>query len=310
MKLPYFKWYPADAETDAEYAAMSDVERGLYHHALNVSWINRGLPVDLDERSRVLARPKKYIEKHWPRIGRKFQEAGGVLTNGRQEEERSKAILKSERATDAVRTRYERSTNVVPRALTRADCDSDFDSFLNSKSREEKPIRTGAVAQSFAAFWARWCELTKRKQRESFACQAWVSVVEFETQVDAMACLERYGVSDEVRRGIVKNPDNWIYEQARDGFTGEWQPRDPTPPPNGNGQQSRIKRALVEAIADAERREKNGETDGAGSGEITWAIVTNGAIPGRWRGVARSGADAHAGCARCGVGRSGHRRAA
>lgn len=94
------------------------------------------------------------------------------------------------------------------------------------RARDYKP---GVVASSFRQFWDRWCELTQRKQRESYACQAWISVVELETEAGALACLERYGSSEEVKRGIVTNPDKWIYDQARDGFRGEWQRVDPTP---------------------------------------------------------------------------------
>jgi hypothetical protein len=42
--LPYFRWFPADAETDHNYAALNDAELGLFHRLLNRSWINGGLP--------------------------------------------------------------------------------------------------------------------------------------------------------------------------------------------------------------------------------------------------------------------------
>ncbi len=108
-----------------------------------------------------------------------------------------------------------------------------------SRAQEKKP---GAVSTSFRAFWDRWCLLTGRKQRESYACQAWVSVVEFETEAAALACLERYGMSDECKRGIVTNADKWLYEQARDGWRGEWQARAPVV----NGIVSEMERYLDE----------------------------------------------------------------
>jgi len=77
---------------------------------------------------------------------------------------------------------------------------------------------------TFRPFWENWVSLTGRVQRESAACQAWFSVVTSENKMSAMACLGRYGASNEVRRGIVTNPDKWLYDQARDGFNGQWQP--------------------------------------------------------------------------------------
>jgi hypothetical protein len=93
-----------------------------------------------------------------------------------------------------------------------------------SRAPEKKP---GEVSTSFRGFWERWCKLTGRKQRESYACQAWLSVVEFETEAVALACLERYGASDEVKRGIVTNADKWLFEQSQDNWRGEWQARAP-----------------------------------------------------------------------------------
>ncbi len=93
----------------------------------------------------------------------------------------------------------------------------------NTKRAREKVSEKPLLSRDFPQFWQRWCELTKRKQKESGARTAWISVVEPEFAPAAMACLERYGASDEVSRGVVANPDNWIYSQARDNFAGEWQ---------------------------------------------------------------------------------------
>ena len=71
-KLPYFKWYPADAEMDENFRAMSDAEIGFYIRCLNHSWLNNGIPADSTERARALRSPLKYCDKQWVRVGRCF----------------------------------------------------------------------------------------------------------------------------------------------------------------------------------------------------------------------------------------------
>lgn len=320
-ELPYFKWYPADADTDEDFRAMTDAEVGFYLRCLNHSWLNKGIPADSKARARTLRVTQSYGDKQWLTVGKRFEPSlddPARLINTRQEIERERALTKSRRATDSIRTRYERTyersyerrTNEPPHALAGADCVSDFaGSFLelNKKNSEAKP---GIVRASFAQFWLRWCELTKRKQRESYACQAWISVVEFDTEALALACLERYGASDEVRRGIVTNPDKWIFDQARDKFTGEWQSPDPLPPPNGS-RSAKAKAVMEEALRAAREEEKRGEVDAGSSDKITYQpSVQNGAIPRRGRRFAGPRADPHGGCSRCGPGWACGRRAA
>jgi hypothetical protein len=97
----------------------------------------------------------------------------------------------------------------------------------NGSNKEKSSLQQ--ISASFARFFERWHELTGRRQRESYASSAWEESVTSEREVAAMACLERYGLSDEVSRGVVTNPDKWIYDQAADDFKGEWQPRKQQP---------------------------------------------------------------------------------
>ena len=127
----------------------------------------------------------------------------------------------SDTSNDRVKRFRERQRNVT-RAVTVTSPDTEQ---IQSRAEQTQNSASGPVSRSFRAFWERWCSVTGRKQRESMACQAWVASVEFETEAAAMACLERYGASDEVQRGVVCNPDRWIYDQARDKLAGEWQPR-------------------------------------------------------------------------------------
>jgi hypothetical protein len=108
---------------------MTDAELGFYHRCLNHSWINSGLPCDLDELARAMRVTRAYLDKIWKRVGKRFECLEGKLVNRRQELERAHATSKSERATASVRTRYERSyersTNDLPRARARPGSESD-----------------------------------------------------------------------------------------------------------------------------------------------------------------------------------------
>jgi hypothetical protein len=54
------------------------------------------------------------------------------------------------------------------------------------------------------------------------AAQAWVSVDGDAHPEAAFACRDQYLASDEVYRGIVKEPKNFIFEQGRNGWLGKW----------------------------------------------------------------------------------------
>lgn len=61
-----------------------------------------------------------------------------------------------------------------------------------------------------------------RKQKMNQAAGAYVSVVTAENENRMFACLDRYNDSEEVHRGVVMNPDKWLFQQAADGWAGMW----------------------------------------------------------------------------------------
>jgi hypothetical protein len=136
--LPYFRWFPKDAESDDKYASLTLAELGLYHRCLNASWMNHGIPSEPAQIARVLRVPQREFMRLWPSVSPCF--SGQVkLYNSRQERERDHAVSKSKKATDAVNTRYVRSTDELPRALTRAGSGSvsGSESVLSSVSGSE-----------------------------------------------------------------------------------------------------------------------------------------------------------------------------
>lgn len=138
--LPYYKMYPADAETDERFKSMSDTEKGFYWRCLNHCWINGSLPADPSERAKALGNPQSYADRMWERVGRCFSpmQGGSRVINPRQEEERSKAICKSEKATESIRKRYERSSDVSIRALTHAVSVSVSGSVVSSEKEKKE----------------------------------------------------------------------------------------------------------------------------------------------------------------------------
>ena len=98
--LPYFRWYPADAESDDKYSAMTDEELGFFHRCLNKAWINGSIPSDSEERARVLRTPKDEADRLWIRAGRGWKQLyydESRMVHPRQEIERKEAIRLSKK---------------------------------------------------------------------------------------------------------------------------------------------------------------------------------------------------------------------
>lgn len=91
-QLPWYKMYPADADTDENFRALTNEELGLYWRCLNHAWINHGLPGDPDAIATVLRENFKNFRKSWKRLEKCFQlNSEGRYVNQRQEEERQVA---------------------------------------------------------------------------------------------------------------------------------------------------------------------------------------------------------------------------
>ncbi len=101
---------------------------------------------------------------------------------------------------------------------TVAVSDSDSASVLLTHT----PVRAADMAPgSSQRFWEFW-ELYPRKQRRDFAAAQFLSLVTVDNEAAVFECLQRYLHSDEVRRGVITNPDKWLYEQYRNGWVGDW----------------------------------------------------------------------------------------
>lgn len=112
-ELPYFRWYPKDAESDEKYGSMEDDELGFFHRCLNKSWMNEGIPTDPDARARLMKTPRAIADKRWEQVKKCFVPSTmfpGKLVNPRQEEERLHVMSVSVSARNSINKRYGRTT--------------------------------------------------------------------------------------------------------------------------------------------------------------------------------------------------------
>jgi uncharacterized protein YdaU (DUF1376 family) len=112
--LPYYPFYVNDFDESHRVLAMNLAEVGLYLLALNESWKRGSIPDDPRRVAMLIRKDAREVQKAWAIVRACFIENGtpGRLVNVRQETERAKAVSKSLKATLAVRTRYESSTDV------------------------------------------------------------------------------------------------------------------------------------------------------------------------------------------------------
>lgn len=222
-ELPYFRWYPADAESDFRYSALSLPELGLFHRCLNFSWLNDGLPADPVEIGRSLRISSRDIKTLWPRVSECFELRDGRTFNRRQEEERIHARTKSERNTSAVRTRYERTSNVPTNEVqhARARAASASVSVFGSGFEVESNKKTFLAENSiFPDWWKLWSKV-RGTHHSREALQAWMSVVPMDLEGAAVECTASYLDSlDNPAKGF--NPDTFLFAQAKERFASRW----------------------------------------------------------------------------------------
>jgi hypothetical protein len=77
----------------------------------------------------------------------------------------------------------------------------------------------------FIEWWEKWTRLTGLVQHKDTAARTWVTVAKSGDEQKIDACLDRYAQSDQVSRGVIMNPDRWLFEQSRNAWAGDWPPR-------------------------------------------------------------------------------------
>lgn len=101
-RAPAFQWYPKDFLADGAVMRMSMTERGVYITLLSVCWLERDLPSDMKDLSRIVGMPAKRFQKMWTgALSACFQPGDeGRLTHKRLERERMKQEEHRQRSSD------------------------------------------------------------------------------------------------------------------------------------------------------------------------------------------------------------------
>lgn len=240
-KLPYFRWHPKDFDTDQNVRLMSMCEVGLYVLCLNHAWVNGALPDDVVKIAKIVGQPLKQVKRSWGAVSKCFtRRDDGTLVNPRQEEERSWAGDRRDKAKSAVELRDLKGAVLLPEMNgadegereekgdpTQAyDSDSVSDSFVNNNTElTTKPsTRTRGPEVDFDTFlgWWSWHRRFKKppSQFRERARVRWESI--HITEEELKAAMDGYSDSEWARSqsfpmlGFLKDPHSWIAAEAKE----------------------------------------------------------------------------------------------
>jgi len=158
-KLPYFKMYPADCDSDEHFRLMSFEQRGLYWTLLNHAWQNDGLPLSVDDIRDLCRLSQGDFDRMWERVSKCFEIVDGRFRNRRQEKERAEVRSKSEQSADAARKMHarkpsahasaespqdSRGADAVPRAYESVS-EPDSEDFSKSENQEAPKTEVAVV---------------------------------------------------------------------------------------------------------------------------------------------------------------------
>ena len=176
---------------------MDDADIGFYIRCLNHSWINGGIPADPKERARVMRTQRGAADKRWLRVGKCFVPSPNyptMLVNSRQESERELAYIKSVKASESAKSRYERNANAerTQSERTARASDSVFVSGVSSLKSISSKKPESETSPRFEEFWERY----PVKDGKPIAFGVWGGIVTVENEAMVFACLDRYLSSD------------------------------------------------------------------------------------------------------------------
>ncbi len=228
-RLPYFKWYPADAECDANFRAMDDADIGFYIRCLNHAWINGSIPADPIERARVLRTRLDVANRRWERVAKSFVNSTldrDRMVNPRQETERESAISRRAKSLFANEIKYSRRPQGVlnDEARTPIQSHSQIQSntpIVPSPGGSVKKTRKPAGLTDEQAVWFEsWYELYPKKDSRGQAEKTFSKMVlDRETAVLLFSAIKRQrdGMIRKIEAGerkFVPHPSSWISDKC------------------------------------------------------------------------------------------------
>lgn len=242
-----YPWYIADWRESETRLSLSVGERGLYRELLDYCYLEGSLPVDLSQLALIAAVPLAEFKRLWPKVAPLFVLDGKRMAHLKVNEVRAKLEIYHEQRRHAGsksgQARRERAFEHPLNERSNGTSTKHSTAFEPSPPPTPSPSPTPTPTPSrFADFIAPWT----RVPNPEFALRAWLSAIDTAADEEAaFAARDRYLASDEVSRGIVKDPAKWIVEQKSGGWGGKWPP---VTKPNGV-KQSRSA-AIDEALKD------------------------------------------------------------
>lgn len=89
---------------------------------------------------------------------------------------------------------------------------------IEQNTQARAATNEAASSECFEDFWQAY----PLKQQRDLCAQLWISLVTVETEAYVLACLQRYLLSDQVARGVVLKPSNWLHDCSRDKWASDW----------------------------------------------------------------------------------------
>lgn len=235
--LPYFRFYPADADTDEFYSSLTDQQLGFFHRCLNRAWLNGGLPADLNQLAATLRCMRQYLDKLWPVVGAAFQpnpENPARLINRRQEEERSLILDHAEGGAKRARDYRDRKRMKTKNSDSERHGDvtrdasrfaslrayesisvSEFESSKHKNNVKPQEQLGSEFARSRDATWE-WFQAEYPTEVNPFVDgRLFVSVIETEQDIaDLRANLPKWKASERWQEGYVKTAQKFLSERC------------------------------------------------------------------------------------------------
>ena len=259
FKAPAFQLYAKEFLQDEAVIAMELDAVGAYIILLCHQWTEGSIPADPALLARICRTTTERIEEIWPQLEGKFSRKESHnkkrLVNRKLElirkEKNNFNASQTQHGLNGASARWRPERNPISPEINDLDgvaqvnpiksgwgSDSSGSGSGSGSGIEEAETHThtpdrssvcvmpkaadldGPTGQRFNEIWQRW----PRKEHLRRASQDWISFVTVANESAVMACAERYLASGDVSRGAVMNLYNWLEQQHRDGWAGEWPP--------------------------------------------------------------------------------------
>ena len=128
-KLPFMPLFVRDLLSSPRFSMMSPSQRGVYMTLLAQSWIDEGLPDDLDELAMLALCPPDEFAKLWvPPLSSAFKVGqDGLLRNARQEYHRQEAVNGRDKKSYAAHKRWNAVHKQRTESAYASQCNTDPD---------------------------------------------------------------------------------------------------------------------------------------------------------------------------------------